>query len=104
MLLTHSDIKKINGLGFKNFFRVNKVGMSQLRNYKGKCTFHNGKICKIYDSRPAGCQLYPAVFDEFENKVVLDNHCPFREEFVLTSSISKKVLKLLNDLEDAQGK
>ncbi|WP_455368554.1 YkgJ family cysteine cluster protein [[Eubacterium] cellulosolvens] len=104
MLLTHSDIKKINALGFKNFFKVNKVGMSQLRNYKGKCTFHNGKICKIYDSRPTGCQLYPAVFDEFENKVVLDNHCPFREEFVLTSNIAKKVLKLLNDLDDTQGK
>ena len=100
MLLTNSDIKKISELGFKNFFRVNKVGMSLLRNYNGKCTFHNGKICKIYNSRPIGCRLYPAVFDEIENKVVLDDHCPYRGEFVLNSSISQKVLKLLNELNE----
>ena len=104
MLLTNSDIRKISGLGFKNFFRVNKVGISQLRNYNGKCTFHNGKICKIYNSRPIGCRLYPAVFDEFENKVILDNHCPFREEFLLTSGISEKVIKLLKELDENKGK
>ncbi len=104
MLLTNSDIKKIRELGFKNFFRVNKFGVKLLRNYDGKCTFHNGKICKIYDSRPMGCRLYPAVFDDTENKVVLDDYCPYREAFVLNSSISKRVLKLLNELNASQRK
>ena len=52
MPLTDSDIRRISGLGFKNFFKVNKIGMRQLRNYKEKCTFHNGKICKK-DRKPA---------------------------------------------------
>ena len=104
MPLTDSDIRKISGLGFKNFFEVNKMDLRQLRNYNGKCTFHNGKICKIYSSRPIGCRLYPAVFHEFENNVILDNHCPFREEFVLTTSISQKVLKLLKELDENKVK
>ncbi len=103
MPLTHSDIIRISGLGFKNFFKVNKIGMRKLRNYNGKCTFHNGKMCKIYDSRPTGCQLYPAVFNEFENNVILDNHCPFREEFLLTTSISEKVIELLKELDENRG-
>ena len=100
MLLTNSDINKISKLGFKKFFRVNKAGMYLLRNSNGKCVFHNGEKCKIYNSRPIGCRLYPAVFDETENKVVLDEHCPYREEFVLNSRISEKVLILLNALND----
>ncbi|OGD54361.1 hypothetical protein A3K80_08500 [Candidatus Bathyarchaeota archaeon RBG_13_38_9] len=104
MALNDSDIRKIRGLGFKNFFKVNKRGMRQLKNHNGKCVFHNGKICKIYNSRPIGCRLYPAVFDEFENKVILDNHCPFREEFRLTSTISQKIIKLLNELDENKRK
>ncbi|WP_455278159.1 YkgJ family cysteine cluster protein [[Eubacterium] cellulosolvens] len=104
MPLSDSDIKKISRLGFKNFFKVNKIGIRQVRNYNGKCIFHNGKICKIYNSRPVGCRLYPAVFDEFENKVILDNHCPFREEFRLTLTISQKIIKLLNELDENKRK
>lgn len=104
MPLSDSDIRKISRLGFKNFFKVNKIGIRQVRNYNGKCIFHNGKICKIYNSRPVGCRLYPAVFDEFENKVILDNHCPFREEFRLTLTISQKIIKLLNELDENKRK
>ena len=104
MPLTNSDIEKISNLGFKNFLRVNKIGMSLLRNFNGKCTFHNGKICKIYNSRPIGCRLYPAVFDEAENKVVLDDHCPYREDFALNSGVSQRVIKLVNELNDNQQK
>jgi Fe-S-cluster containining protein len=104
MPLTDSDIIRISGLGFKNFFKVNKFGMRQLRSYEGKCIFHNGKICKIYASRPTGCRLYPAVFNEFENNVILDNHCPFREEFLLTTSISEKVIGLLKELDENRRK
>jgi Fe-S-cluster containining protein len=85
MPLNDSDIRRIRGLGFKNFFKVNKNGIRQLRNYNGKCIFHNGTICKIYNSRPIGCRLYPAVF---------------KEDFRLTSTISQKVMKLLNELNE----
>jgi Fe-S-cluster containining protein len=104
MPLTNSDIRRISGLGFKNFFKVNKSGIRQLRNCNGKCVFHNGKICKIYNSRPMGCRLYPAVFDEFDNNVILDIHCPFRKEFLLTTSISEKVIELLKELDENRGK
>jgi Fe-S-cluster containining protein len=100
MPLNDFDIRRIRGLGFKNFFKVNKNGIRQLRNYNGKCIFHNGTICKIYNSRPIGCRLYPAVFDELKNNVILDNYCPFKEDFRLTSTISQKVMKLLNELNE----
>jgi Fe-S-cluster containining protein len=104
MPLTNSDIRRISELGFKNFFKVNKTGMRQLRNYNGKCIFHTGKRCKIYNSRPTGCRLYPVVFNELEDNVILDSQCPFREEFPLTTNVSEKVIELLNELDEDKRK
>lgn len=104
MPLSDSDIIEISRLGFKNFFKVNKNGLKKLRNFDGRCIFHNGKICKIYSSRPTGCRLYPAVFDGFDSKVILDNHCPYKENFVLTSRITQEVIRLLKELDENKGK
>jgi Fe-S-cluster containining protein len=35
--------------------------------------------CKIYDYRPLGCRIYPAVLDE-NCRVVVDDLCPKKHE------------------------
>jgi hypothetical protein len=100
MPLSNSDIVRIKGLGFpEDFFALKKNGNRQLRNLSGKCVFHNGERCTIYNYRPEGCQLYPVIFNEDIGEAVLDSYCPHHEEFQLTPSISRKVIKLVRKLD-----
>jgi Fe-S-cluster containining protein len=85
MLLSSSDLVRIRGLGFsEDFFVVKKNGNRQLKNLSGRCVFHNGQRCTIYDYRPEGCRLYPAIFDEDVGETDLDSYCPNHREFQLT--------------------
>jgi len=43
--------------------------------------------------------LYPAIFHESRQEVVLDSYCPHHEEFQLTAIISRKVIKLVQELD-----
>jgi len=100
MPLSNSDIIRISDVGFsKNFFVVKRNGDWQLRNSGGKCVFHNGQRCTIYNDRPEGCRLYPTIFDPYRNETVSDTHCPHHEEFQLTSSVSCEVIKLVRKLD-----
>jgi Fe-S-cluster containining protein len=106
MPLSDSDIVRIKGLGFsENFFIVKKNGHRRLKNLSGRCVFHNGQRCTIYNYRPEGCQLYPAIFHEDIGEVVLDSYCPHHGKFQLTLSISRKVIELVRklDLEKMRG-
>jgi len=99
MELSSSDIVWIRGLGFsEDFFIIKKNGNRQLKNLSGRCVFHNGQRCTIYNYRPEGCRLYPAVFDEDVGEVVLDSYCPHSAKFQLTPSISREVIKLVEKL------
>lgn len=101
MPLSGSDIDRIRGLDFsEDFFILKKNGNRQLKNLSGRCVFHDGQRCAIYDHRPEGCQLYPAIFNEDAGQVVLDSYCPHHEEFQLTPSISCKVIKLVQELDE----
>lgn len=100
MELSSSDIVRIRGLGFfEDFFIVKQNGNRQLKNLSGRCVFHNGQRCSIYNYRPEGCRLYPAVFDEDKGKVVLDSYCPHRAKFQLSPSISREVIRLVGKLD-----
>ena len=61
--LTDNDISRIKKLGFKEGFFVERIGnINLMRIEKDKCVFLNdGKrtSCKIYNSRPRICRLYP---------------------------------------------
>ena len=100
MLLSSSDIVQIRGLGFfEDFFIVKEDGNRQLKNLSGRCVFHNGQRCTIYNYRPEGCRLYPAIFDVDIEEVVLDSYCPHRGKFQLSPSISREVVRLFGKLD-----
>ncbi|MGB9023874.1 MAG: YkgJ family cysteine cluster protein [Candidatus Bathyarchaeia archaeon] len=100
MPLSVLDIARIKGLGFsEDSFIVKKNGNRQLKNLSGRCVFHNGQRCTIYNHRPEGCQLYPVIFNEDMGEPLLDSYCPHHEEFQLTPSISRKVIRLVRKLD-----
>jgi hypothetical protein len=100
MPLSSSDIVRIERLGFsENIFIVKENGNRRLKNLSGRCVFHNGQRCTIYNYRPEGCQLYPAIFHEDTGEAVLDSYCPHHEKFQLTPSTSRKVIKLVRKLD-----
>jgi uncharacterized protein len=87
MLLLDEDVQRIVDLGFEEsyFARTSSDGFKMLKNSsQGRCVFHDGKLCAIYTNRPAGCKLYPVIFDENLNRPVKDKLCPFSVEFELT--------------------
>ncbi len=103
MVLLEDDVKRIVGLGFKeSSFAVESDGFKMLRNSSyGRCVFHDGKKCTIYSNRPAGCKLYPIVFDEDLNHPVRDRFCPYRDEFDLSLKAKRELSdvyhKLINE-------
>jgi uncharacterized protein len=99
MPLLEDDVRRIVGLGFEeSSFAKTSQGFKILKNSReGRCVFHDGKKCTIYDNRPAGCKLYPVIFDEDLGIPVKDTLCPYRNEFGISPS-SKK------ELSDVYGK
>lgn len=96
MLLLEEDVERIVALGYKeSYFAVESDGFKMLRNSSsGRCVFHDGKKCTIYSNRPAGCRLYPIIFDEDLNHAVKDRLCPYRDEF----DVSLKTKRELSDV------
>jgi Fe-S-cluster containining protein len=78
MLLLEDGVERIVSLGFKEGpFAVESDGFKMLRHGSaGRCVFHDVEQCTIYSNRPAGCRLYPIVFDENLNYPVKDAFCP----------------------------
>jgi Fe-S-cluster containining protein len=69
--------------GYKGFY-TKREGFYRLININGKCVFLGPRNeCVVYEDRPAGCRVYPLVYDE-EKGIVLDEECP------LASSVSYK--------------
>ena len=104
MLLLEDDVQRIVSLGFKGgSFAVESDGFKMLRNSSGggRCVFHDGKQCTIYSNRPAGCRLYPIIFDEDLNHPVKDLSCPYRDEFDLPLKAKRELsdvyLKLIDE-------
>jgi len=82
MLLSNNDIEIIENKGYnRNYFVKSKKGWLKLKNKDGKCVFHNGKICLIYEIRPEGCKLYPLIFDKEHKSAVVDEECPYQDNF-----------------------
>jgi Fe-S-cluster containining protein len=61
VLLTEKDIKRIQKLGYKDFFNhANKdVFLGIMKKKKGKCIFYGENGCKIYKERALLCHMYP---------------------------------------------
>jgi Fe-S-cluster containining protein len=100
MPLSNSDIVRIRKLGFsEDFFVVKRNRERKLKNSMGRCVFHDGRLCTIYDHRPEGCRIYPVLYDTYTGKVVLDVECPHPEDFQVTPDISCEIIKLVGKLD-----
>ncbi len=100
MLLSYRDIETIERLGYeKDSFVSEGKGWLQLKNHHGRCVFHNGNNCIIYDHRPEGCRLYPLVYDKTNKQVILDDECPQRHRFSLSATKAKQLTALVCILE-----
>jgi len=82
MLLSNKDIERMEKMDYnRTFFTKSKKGWIKLKNKNGRCVFHNGKICLIYDNKPEGCGLYPLIFDKESKSAVIDDECPYADSF-----------------------
>jgi len=100
MLLSSDDVASITRLGYKpmNFVEEHD-GWLQLKNAQGRCVFHTGKRCGIYDHRPAGCRLYPIVYDDDARRAILDADCPQRHKFHRTTKNADALAALIATLQ-----
>jgi hypothetical protein len=105
MILSSDDIKKIEGLGFKkDFFVVQKDGWLMIKNHDGRCVFHDGSKCTIYENRPIGCKLYPVIFDKDKSCAVFDMDCPHRNCFEMSDSIINELYAVVRKVEYEKSK
>lgn len=109
MLLLDEDVHRITGLGYETeFFAIESKGFKILKNSKyGRCVFHDGTQCTIYNDRPKGCTIYPIIFDEDSMSAVRDNLCPHMDEFSLNKKtrleLSKVYTRLQNERVDRRA-
>jgi len=99
MLLTTRDIERITNLGYdRTFFVEERHDWLQLRNAHGRCVFHTGDRCSVYDHRPEGCRLYPVVYDADHHRAILDAECPQRHRFSLGERHIQTLKQLIETL------
>lgn len=103
MPLTFADIDRLTALGNRlNEFSVNDAdGSIRLRNVAdGSCFFleKNGR-CRVNDTKPEGCRLYPFIWDEGARKTIRDDYCPYTAEFLPPPDVDAKVRELVGRLE-----
>ncbi|MBT0160334.1 YkgJ family cysteine cluster protein [Candidatus Bathyarchaeota archaeon A05DMB-2] len=110
MLLSRGDIERLERNGYPREFFVlfDREGYAKLRNQHGHCVFFNveARRCKVYESRPLGCRLYPVIYDE-EKGIVVDEVCRAQNKFSekLLERKGKKVLRLLKRIDaEAEGR
>ena len=105
MLLSNSDIKRIEGLGYnrQKFVRYDKRGFARLKNRNSFCIFYDVEKnrCKIYLNRPIGCRIYPVIYSEQEG-ILLDDLCPMKNSIskIEQKQEGKKLIKLLQDIDN----
>lgn len=101
MLLTNADAERLPSEGYEQV-----DGYVQLRTQDAPgnpCFFLENGRCSVYDDRPEGCRLYPAVTDG--ETVFLDaEHCPHTAEFPLPRATQDAVLRLAARLEQERAK
>lgn len=96
MPLSQGDIERIRGLGHRlRGFAVKVRREWRLRNSSGRCVFLSGDGCRIYQSRPEGCRLYPLVYSERTRRALIDGACRHGDEFEVTREDVESLMGLL---------
>ena len=99
MLLSHKDIETIRTLGYEDDFFIEKHrGWLQLKNKNGRCVFHDGTKCTIYEHRPEGCTLYPVVYNADTKEAMLDSECPRQKCFSISNEKANQLIALVSAL------
>lgn len=104
MPLTKRDIERIERIGFpENYFIDHRGRIPRLKNVEGHCVFldPNTNACTIYSERPEGCRLYPLMYDEEKDSIVVDPLCP-KAHLVpqkLVRELGSALLSLIRRLE-----
>ena len=109
MPITNAEAKKLQrqtGLQLEAFSYVDDEGIRRLLNNSDTkaCVFlavndyaENGLgVCKVYESRPLGCRLFPIVLNE-QDVAILDELCPHRTEFPMPQEEDGVKLLLLEE-------
>jgi Fe-S-cluster containining protein len=91
MTLTEADERRLEAAGFSRFVRETEAGEPRLRNRDGRCVFLSEGDCRAYAARPEGCRLYPLVLDLDQDRVVLHDFCPHRDEFRFTAADERRL-------------
>ena len=100
MVLTRSDIKRIERAGYRGFYRHSR-GFYKLKNIRGKCIFlGEDNLCRIYSIRPKGCRVYPLIYDQ-ERGVTLDPLCPLHRD-TPCSELLRGISELREVLEELE--
>ncbi|MBN1280140.1 MAG: YkgJ family cysteine cluster protein [Candidatus Thermoplasmatota archaeon] len=100
MVLSNHDIGTLQQQGYDpTFFIEEHDGWLQLKNRHGRCVFHDGDRCTVYEHRPQGCTLYPVVYDKDRRCAILDKDCPQRQCFSLTTATTQQLYRLVGVLE-----
>jgi Fe-S-cluster containining protein len=108
MLLSMKDIERLEKEGYNRYFfvRFDTEGYAALRNQQGHCVFYDQekRSCKVRSYRPAGCRIYPVIYDENKG-ITVDIICPGRNIVTDKQKAKKgeKVIKLLKTI-DAEAK
>ena len=99
MLLTPADIARIEALGYPTSFFLQRRPLGlQLKNSQGHCVFLKAGQCSIYEQRPQGCTLYPAVYSKTTGEAILDDTCPRHRDFPLTTETRRQLRRLIDTL------
>jgi len=99
MLLSNNDIEKIEKIGYnRHYFTKSKKGWLKLKNKDGRCIFHNGKICLIYDNRSDGCKLYPLIYNRESQSAIVDEDCPYEDSFRFNKKDITQLSRLVNQI------
>jgi hypothetical protein len=114
MLLTEADVERIDLVaGGRDWWFQAGDGYLQLRTRDGPaakgapsasarpCVFLRGDgHCSVWEDRPEGCRLYPAVWDgEALRAHKDDEHCPHTAGFALPQASADAVRRLAAKLE-----
>ncbi|MBW3584050.1 MAG: YkgJ family cysteine cluster protein [Euryarchaeota archaeon] len=84
MPLLPADIERLEmrtGRQVETFSVPDPDGGLRLANSGGRCVFLGTEGCTVYDDRPAGCRVYPLVWDPDGRRGVLDPDCPHTRRF-----------------------
>jgi len=101
MPLSRLDIKRILRLGHSfDSFAAKTEGGWRLKNRSGRCVFLMRDGCRIYQFRPEGCRLYPLVWDQDSERAVLDDLCPYQDEFWVSEQDTRALRSLLGKLKE----